>query len=103
MNLLSWQKIEKVKIEYCKDETFLLQFFLENKALRGFFIRNGEFDKGLYTGKEKISLNKFFNYGLIIIDLLCNLVEWKILLSIFNNACVIKEIHLRLMCRVLNN
>ena len=62
MNLLSWQKIEKVKFEYCKGETFLLQFYLENDALRGFFIRNGEFDKGLYAGKEKITLNKFFKY-----------------------------------------
>jgi hypothetical protein len=62
MNLLSWQKIEKTKFEYCIDETFLLQFFLENNGLRGFFIRNGEFDKGLYAGKEKISLNKFFHY-----------------------------------------
>jgi hypothetical protein len=63
MNLLSWQKIEKTIFEYCKDETFLLQFFLENNGLRGFFIRNGEFDKGLYAGKEKISLNKFFKYS----------------------------------------
>jgi hypothetical protein len=62
MNLLSWQKIEKVKFEFCKDETFLLQFFLENKAIRGFFIRSGEFDKGIYTGIEKISLNKFIKY-----------------------------------------
>jgi hypothetical protein len=52
MNLLSWQKIEKTKFEYCRDETFLIQFFLENNGLRGFFIRNGEFDKGLYAGKE---------------------------------------------------
>ena len=62
MNLLSWQKIENTKFEYCKDEIFLLQFFLQNNGLRGFFIRNGEFDKGLYAGKEKISLNKFFKY-----------------------------------------
>lgn len=62
MNLLSWQKIEKTKFEYCKDEIFLLQFFLENNGLRGFFIRNGEFDKGLYAGKAKINLNKFFKY-----------------------------------------
>ena len=60
MNLLSWQRIEKVKFEFCKDETFFLQFFLEHKGLRGFFIQNGEFEKGLYAGKEKISLNKFF-------------------------------------------
>ena len=63
MNLLSWQRIEKTKFEYCKEETFLLQFFLENKGLRGFFIRNGEFEKGLYAGTEKISLNKFFNFS----------------------------------------
>jgi len=62
MNLLSWQKIEKTIFEYCKEETYVLQFFLENNGLRGFFIRNGEFDKGLYAGKEKISLNKFFKY-----------------------------------------
>jgi len=62
MNLLSWQKIEKVKFEFCSDETFLLQFFLENTAIRGFFIRSGEFDKGLYAGTEKISLNKFIQF-----------------------------------------
>jgi len=43
VNLLSWQKIEKIQFEFCKDETFLLQFFLENNGLRGFFIQNGEF------------------------------------------------------------
>jgi hypothetical protein len=68
MNLLSWQRIEKTKFEYCKDETYLLQFFLENNGLRGFFIRNGEFEKGLYAGKEKITLNKFYQYSRLSIN-----------------------------------
>jgi hypothetical protein len=63
MNLLSWQRIEKTKFEFCKGETYLLQFFLENNGLRGFFIQNGEFERGLYAGKEKLSLNKFFKYS----------------------------------------
>ena len=62
MNLFSWQKIKKISFNFCTDETFCLQFFLENDAVRGFYIQNGEYNKGLYVGKEKLTITDFFDY-----------------------------------------
>jgi hypothetical protein len=68
MNILSWQKINKVKYEYVKDETFCLQFMLQKNSLRGFYIRSGEFDKGLFVGKDKIEFTEFSNYSLNLLE-----------------------------------
>ena len=63
MNILSWQKITKIKCEFCKNETYCLQFYLENQSIRAFFIRSGEWDKGIFTGKEKIRFSRFFYFS----------------------------------------
>ena len=63
MNILSWQKIKKIKFEFCKDGIYCLQFYLENQSIRAFFIRNGEWDKGIFAGKEKITLSDFCKYS----------------------------------------
>ena len=68
MNLLSWQAIKKVKYEFCTDETFLLQFYLEDQAICGFFIRYGEFDKGIFAGREKITVDNFYKYSTSLLD-----------------------------------